>query len=481
MMAEQPLPPYLASAKANPVDSRAPWYKTTAPSYAGIFLWIAFYDSLGKTLNFGGVAASLLGLVLAVLICYFLFYKVFGMLGMKTGMPLYVVGSSTFGTKGGYLFPGIFMGILQIGWYSVGTYYATKLLMGGFGAGDKAKTIFDVEPAQQGFSLLFVILAIAWGYIFALVGAKGIEYVGKISQFFPIIPLVMLLVTAIAGLSTVGEFEPPAENPSSLVTICLMIQMVVGFYATAGAAGVDFGLNNRDERDVNLGGLVGVSLIGLVAGGLAILTVAGALGKAPDLGSFLYSKTISAVMGEGFTKIFLILFAIGSMAPACFCSFIIGNSLSTMLPGLPRTTWTMLGATGGIIIAALGLAGHLEPFFGLIGASFGPICGAMVADYLLSGRKWNGPRAGVNPAGYISWIIGFVVGVSNNSIVTGMLGTQVLPGWHPTAVYSFIVGFVLYAILAKAGMEPEAVALPGVEKEPLPEPEEPTTAPQEIE
>ncbi len=37
--------------------------------------------------------------------------------------------------------------------------------------------------------------------------------------------------------------------------------------------------------------------------------------------------------------------------------------------------------------------------FGIIGASFGPICGAMTADYLLSGCQWPGPRAGIQSGG----------------------------------------------------------------------------------
>ena len=35
------LPDYLAKAAPNPMAKRAPWYANTAPSYAGIFLWIA--------------------------------------------------------------------------------------------------------------------------------------------------------------------------------------------------------------------------------------------------------------------------------------------------------------------------------------------------------------------------------------------------------------------------------------------------------
>jgi hypothetical protein len=44
----------------------------------------------------------------------------------------------------------------------------------------------------------------------------------------------------------------------------------------------------------------------------------------------------------------------------------------------------------------------------------GPICGVMLVDYLLSGGKWTGPRAGFNPAGWIAWAVEFVVGILPN-------------------------------------------------------------------
>ena len=135
-------------------------------------------------MKLGGLDAALGGLVVAAVLCHFLYHKVFGILGMKTGYPLYVVGSSTFGTKGGLLFPGIFMGLLQIGWYSVGPYYAARLLLEGFGMeAASIKAVFD--PNHVGFSPLFVLMAIAWGYIFALFGAFGIQYVAKISSYLP--------------------------------------------------------------------------------------------------------------------------------------------------------------------------------------------------------------------------------------------------------------------------------------------------------
>src|SRR5690348_18305351 len=70
------LPDYIASAKPNPPDERAPWYKTTAQTYAGIFLWFVFWDSMsGNGLSTGGLGATLLGIVIGAVICHFGFYR----------------------------------------------------------------------------------------------------------------------------------------------------------------------------------------------------------------------------------------------------------------------------------------------------------------------------------------------------------------------------------------------------------------------
>ena len=117
------LPSYVRSAKPNPSTNRAPWYTKIAPSYAGIFLWIGFYHGLGtETLTRVGLAGCILGLVIGGLVSYAFFYYIPAILGMKTRHPLHIVGTSTFGTRGGYLMPGLLMGVLQISWFAVGTF-----------------------------------------------------------------------------------------------------------------------------------------------------------------------------------------------------------------------------------------------------------------------------------------------------------------------------------------------------------------------
>jgi cytosine permease len=477
------IPAYLRTATPVPPDRRAPWYVNTAPSYAGIFLWIAFYDQLGEAFRYGGLWAVLIGAVFAGAACHLLFYYVPGLLGMQTGLPLYIVGTSTFGARGGFLIPGIFMGLLQIGWYSVATYYSTKLILNGLGlpaitpygpVENPEKFSLPAEQLAPQFDPLFIGMALVWGYAFALIGGLGIQYVARVAQFFPIVPILLLLIGSVQAL-LYGNFDGfrqsqqqagvDVTDPINLATL-FVIQMVVGFFGTAGAVGADFCSNNRNEDDVKWGGVFGIWVAVIFTAGLALITVAGAFGSAGgEFGNMVlhYSDALEKLNTSNgqrnwLAKTMLILFAIGSMAPACFCSFIIGNSLSTMLARpQARLPITLAGATVGILIAMTGASAQLAPYFGLIGASFGPVIGAMIADFALSGGNWSGPREGVNWAGYGAWLVGFLVGISNNDMVGTLLGIDVkaTDTWwhtwraHPTGVYSLLTGAIVYYLLAR--------------------------------
>jgi cytosine permease len=448
-MSNAALPNYLSMAKPNPPTNRAPWYKSTAPAYAGIFLWVVFYMGIADgTLNQAGLGLSLLGLVVAALICYFLFYLAPGMFGMKTGYPLYVVGSSTYGTQGGFLMPGLLMGLLQFGWLAVNIAVSTDFILQAFGRPPA------VDPATKAFTggATFAIVAIIWAALAVFVALRGIQYLGKVSTYLPIVPLVMIIIVFLSNVGSAGKFTPaPGGNP--LVGFLTIIGIVVGFFATAGAAGVDFGMGNRNAKDIQMGGLVGIALAILVAGGLPLIAIAGAHGADPKLTGYTFDTVIGKAAGG---KLMFALFAIASFAPACFSSFIAANSIGTMFPKANKTVMVCIGGIVALILAVMGWAFNLANVFGLIGASFGPICGSMAADYLLSGRKWAGPRRGINWAGYIAWAVGFVVAILPN----GMVGGARFAFITPAPVIAFVIGFVLYWILAKAGLQPAVVNMP---------------------
>jgi cytosine permease len=457
------LPGYLASATPNPASNRAPWYKNTAPTYAGIFLWFVFWQDAAKAGAPGGALAQGLGwalvsLVISALVCHFLFYLVPGLLGMKTGLPLYIVGTSTFGAQGGFIMPGFLMGVLQFGWLGVNVYFSSLAL----------SAMIPVN-AQ--------ILMVIWGVLAAFMGLKGIQYVAKVATYLPLIPLVVLIWLLAKTVGGLGSFNPDTiivaqkvSNPTasaltSMGVLAAMLTYVVGFFATAGAAGVDFGTNSRDKKDVEMGGLIGVALAIIFTAGLSLMIVAGFYGKAGQALEAAATKgvTLSSfdlmplILGEGTGKWVAFLLAISAFPSACFSSLIAANCFKTTLPKVNPFVSVGIGAAVSILLAITKVAGDAVGVFVVIGASFGPICGAMLVDYLLSGGKWTGPRAGFNPAGWIAWLLGFVVGILPNLKVWFKLGIPDVPA---APVLAFVVGAVVYFLCAKAGMLSKVLPLP---------------------
>lgn len=465
-MSNGTLPSYISMAKPNPPGNRAPWYKNTAPTYAGIFLWFVFWGAIasGGTGIAGGllsqgIGVALLGLVIAALLCHFLFYYVPGMFGMKTGLPLYVVGSAQYGTQGGFLMPGFLMGALQFGWLGVNAYFSSLAL----------------SPLVGGNVTAVRIIAILWAALAAFVGLKGIQYVAKVATFLPLIPLIILLVMLARTIGSVGDFDAEQLIAAGAVNdqviggltfwgvIALSITYIVGFFATAGAAGVDFGMSSRDSKDVQMGGLVGISLAIIVAGGASLLIAAGAFAMTGEYGlNTALPDFMARVMGsQGAGTWMGVLLAIAAFPPACFSSFIAANSFKTTLPTVNPFISVGVGTAVAILLAVTGWAGQLASVFTVIGASFGPICGAMLVDYFLSGTNWAGPRRGWNMAGWISWAVGFIVGIAP---LVGIANVPAAP------LMAFLVGAVLYFVLAKAGLEPPAVALAVAPPKPVGEP-----------
>ncbi|HOC01177.1 MAG TPA: hypothetical protein PKM43_20810, partial [Verrucomicrobiota bacterium] len=215
-----------------------------------------------------------------------------------------------------------------------------------------------------------------------------------------------------------------------------------------------------------MGGLVGIALATIVIAGAALLVIAGVYGstelqaKAIEAGksskggaTFILDafNLIPVVLGAGAGKWLMFLLAVAAFPPACFSAFIAANSFKTTLPKVNPFISVGIGAAVSIVLALSGYAGDAAAkVFPIIGASFGPICGAMLVDYLLAGKKWSGPRAGFNPAGWIAWALGFIVGIAPFL----KLSIPCPP------VAAFVVGAVVYWICAKLGMLSALVPLP---------------------
>jgi cytosine permease len=244
-----------------------------------------------------------------------------------------------------------------------------------------------------------------------------------------------------------------------------MIQLVFGFFATAGAESADWGAVNRSPRDVQLGGWVGVGLASWVVATLALLTIAGAVGRAaillgdkiaPGITDYRYQTALLLGVGGPLAGTMLLIFGLASLGPTCYTAFVFGHRFAALWPRVSRIRWTLLGTAAAWLLIASGLAGRLETIFSIMGAVFAPVVGAMAADYLRHRGTWPGPRRGINLAGLIAWGLGVMVG----------LVPWLVPAWEtrfqPAAVLAFLTGLLIDAMLARLGLEPPIVPLPGV-------------------
>ncbi len=455
------VPSYLESAKPNPASNRAPWYKNTAPTYAGIFLWFVFWAySLASGTPGGmlsaGVGVALGSVLVAALLCHFAFYYLPARFGQKTGLPLYIVGSSTFGATGGFLLPGFLMGLLQFGWLAVNIFGSTMALNAMFGFPDKS-------PA------LYAVMAI-WGIAAVVAALAGIKYVAKFSTYLPLIPAAILIVLVVKTMGGLGSFDPQAlvaadaaakasggaaaatGGMSAFGVFAFVLAYIVGFFATAGAAGVDFGTGARHKGDVSLGGLVGVALAIFLTIGAAILITAGYYGGEEGKAALAAGKVdlnpMSLMAGifksDATAKWLAFALAITAFPSACFSSLIAANSIKTTLPKVNPWVSCGIGCAIAIALAISGVAGKCAAVFGFIGASFGPICGAITMEYILCKGRWSGPRAAFNPAGWIAWAVGFAIGVQPNFAAQCGFTIPAAP------VVAYLAGAVIYALLSKA-------------------------------
>ncbi|MDR0871381.1 MAG: hypothetical protein LBN39_11375, partial [Planctomycetaceae bacterium] len=198
------LPNYVTSAKPVPFDKRIGWLSTTAATYAGVMLWFVFWQDVpgglsvaGGTLSVGLIPA-IIALTIAAVICHVLYFMVPGLLGMKTGLPLSTVGTSTYGVTGGFLMPGLLMGLLQFGWLSVNAFFSGLLL---------AAPFFKEGVDEAMMSPLHLGIAVIWALIAMFMGLKGIKYVGAVASFMPIIPIAILAVLLVKTLPTYSNFS----------------------------------------------------------------------------------------------------------------------------------------------------------------------------------------------------------------------------------------------------------------------------------
>ncbi len=131
-------------------------------------------------------------------------------------------------------------------------------------------------------------------------------------------------------------------------------------------------MNAHNNEDVHIGGVTGILLPTVLAGGVVMFIVAGAYGsgfvekfaqKYPGqthMGILDPVILIPDILGKNFGNIATIALAISAFPGACFSSFIAANSFKTTMPRVNPFLSVGLGALVSAALAVSGWAGQVE-------------------------------------------------------------------------------------------------------------------------
>ena len=426
---------YLKTPPISPA-ARLPWNDYPAPVLAVLFLWVGFYQALaGGTIDRGHFGLLFVGLVVGACVSFWLFYSVPAKLGMQTGLPVAVLGSSTFGSRGGQVIPGPLAGLLLTVWFGVAVFYAGDLVLRALGL-----------PAE-GLTVPFIVVAVAWAAGTAALGCRGGRFLWRLATL--VSALLALTLLAVFYFARLGLPQHGLDLPEPYAAFTLTVQLVVAFFATIAIASPALGMFHRGKRDVLLTGLLAIVVPSIFAGYLALLSVAGAKGQNPNIEGFGFIQAAIGLGGYvGLLTPWLLL--VGSVPAAAIYASMATDSIGVMLPSWSRLRIVLLVAVGGVVLALSRVPQNLQFLITLTGALAAPVCGITAADYWSHDRRWPHTRPGVNYAGFAAWIIGALVGI----LPLLPIPEYLLLVAHPSALYAWLAGFVAYVVLGNLGLKP---------------------------
>jgi cytosine/uracil/thiamine/allantoin permease len=451
MNADQPKYPEPSPTAAAATPGKS-WQEGLAPSYITLFLSVVYFDRLApQTLGVGGLGPSLLGALAGGVLCYALLYLPPASWGLGARQPLTGLLPHTFGRVGSRRVATPILALAQLGWFAIAIAYAADLSLRGLALlgilGPE-----DLEPAQLGGIRLgggwaYLATTLIWMPTAGVLGPLLGHLVAAVLRAYVVAPAALLGLTmlwALGGLS--GGVPPPRwDSPAAPLT---MIQLVFGFFATFGAAAADWGAASRDRRDVRLGGAVGVALASTIIAAVALVTVAGTVGRIDparrDPTALLYQATWTRGVGERAGGVLALVFTLALLGPACHAPTVAVRAITGAWPGLRRWAVGLAFAVLAWPLAAGGPALRLELMFGLLGALMAPLVGVLSADAFMSRGEWAGPRPGTHWPAVVGWVMGAVVGLI--PYAGPWLGIDGLARVQPAAVLAYVTAFAAFRI-----------------------------------
>lgn len=406
-----------------PVNRRQHWIKVAVQRFGQLSALSQFL--LGAALGFGmtfwdSMLAILLGTVILEVVAIMT-----GILGMREGLSTSMLARWTgFGRYGSSVIS-LVISLSLIGWFGV---------QSGVAADGLASFVPGIPPWVWAIVMGLGVTAIV------LYGFESMAWTAYIT-----IPAFL----GLAGWSIISELQKhdltdlvsqPAPGP--VLPLAAGATLVAGGFIVGMVITPDMTRFNRSVGDVIKQTIASVT-IGEIGVALAGVLLAHAL-KTNDIIQIVTSTSGfigSIIIVAGTIKMNDWNLYGASLGIVSFMSTVFGKTVS-------RAKVTILIGIAGSLLAAAGILDYFIEFLTLLGVTFPPIAGIMVAEYYIV-RKWrtllseSAPRL---PKEEPNWVIGTLV---------VWLGSAALGAWLPIGIpslNSLIASIILYVLAGKLGL-----------------------------
>lgn len=352
----------LASTAISPV-------RPAERSYAGwdfFLLWAGASISIAEVLT-GGILAPLgfgLGFV-AILLGHLIGNTPFalgGIISSDMGVPTMVSTRPAFGVRGSYL--GATLNVIQlIGWTAV------MIILAGQAANEISRALFGLDNPLL-WKLIVGFVTTGW----AVVGQKTWRWLNNLSVGLLLLLCAALTISAMraGGLTDLLSRGPTGELPFG-IGLDIVIALPISWLPLIG----DYSRFARRSRSGFIGSWLGYFIGGswMFAVGLVAALASGQANPVPAM----------IALGLGLPALIIIL--LSTFTTAFMDVYSTGISALNIAPNLREKAVVLVAGLLGTGIALVFPMDQYESFLLLIGATFVPYFGVVLADYFIRQRR----------------------------------------------------------------------------------------------
>jgi NCS1 family nucleobase:cation symporter-1 len=317
-----------------------------------------------------------------------------GLIGADARVPSMVLLRAPLGQRGSYI-PTALNALQCLGWATF------ELVIIAAAAGALSDELFGVE-ARSAWTIAFGALAA----VFALLGPVG--FVRRILRRFAVYAVIASLVYlswwALSEADLGALWDAPAEGGSSFwLGVDLVIAITVSWVPLVS----DYTRFSRDRRSAFWGSGVGYFL-----GGTWMLALGVVLVLSRDLSDPVEIPTAVAAAGLA-SALALLAVTVDETDEAFANVYSAAVSLQNVLPRVPQRALVLALSALATLGALLVELRNYESFLLLLGSFFVPLFGVLLADWLLSGARYDATQIFRAPAwrpGLLAaWLLGFAL------------------------------------------------------------------------